>query len=144
MAPAVTLTAEGGWSGWGDLHATTVRLNSGFLDETTRNWRDTYRVGLSARHDVSAEISVLAGASYDSSPTSEQFRLPDLPGDRQLGFGLGLECEILEGARVTVSYAYYDLGENRIAANVDPLNGQLSGTMDESIQYFGLGLKAEL
>jgi long-chain fatty acid transport protein len=138
----VGLTAEAAWSGWGGLNTASVTLNSGFVDATERNWDDTYRVGLAAEIALNPKTIVRTGVSYDSSPTNAKYRLPDLPADRQIAFALGIEREVSKDVKLSVGYTYADLGDNRIAANLGPLNGPLSGELNEHIQYFGVGVSA--
>lgn len=120
----ITLLAEAGWANWASMQNTIINVR-GFTATIPRHWDDTYRAGLGGEVTVSPAIKLLAGVSYDSSPTSTSHRLPDLPMDRQIRVGLGLLYSITKPVTLGLSYEYFNLGEADI--NNTSFNGVLAG-----------------
>jgi len=126
----LTLLAEGGWSNWASMQDTI--LNLGALAPTIpRKWNDTYRVGVGGRYHFSPCLTWQAGASYDSSPTTADLRLPDLPMDRQIRIGTGVIYSPAKAIQLGFSYEYWNLGPDDIDHDFGRL-GTLSGTYDRN------------
>jgi long-chain fatty acid transport protein len=115
-----SVLGELGWSDWSSMKNTTLNVSHYSLT-TPQNWHDTYRVGLGGRYQCSARTLLQAGLSLDSSPTSSSHRTPNLPMDRQVRFGLGLEYALLKGVKLGASYEYINFGNANID-NVTPIS----------------------
>lgn len=111
-----TLLGELGWANWATMKNTIVTID-GFSASTPRDWRNTYRLGVAGEFAVNDAWRVHAGTSYDSSPTSAGYRLPDLPMDRQIRVGAGFVYAVLKAADLGFSYEYVDLGRANINNN---------------------------
>lgn len=120
-----TLLGELGWADWSSMRDTVVTI-AGFTAVTPQNWRNTYRAGLGGRYQFKPSLLLQAGVSYDSSPTISTRRLPDLPVDRQIRIGAGIEYALVKAAMLGVSYEYMNLGRGSIS-NTSSL-GVLSGS----------------
>jgi long-chain fatty acid transport protein len=120
-----TMLGELGWSNWSSMQNTVVTVD-GFSAVTPQNWHDTYRVGLSGRYLYKHAATILAGASYDSSPTSSSKRLPELPMDRQIRLGVGVIYQLAQAVNLGVSYEYINLGSAGI--NNTSAAGVMSGS----------------
>jgi long-chain fatty acid transport protein len=120
-----SLLAELGWSGWSSMQNTALNLQN-ISVVTPRNWKDTYRVGIAGHYQATPCLALQAGASYDSSPTSADHRLPDLPMDRQIRLGTGIIYAVNRSATLGFSYEYWDLGKANIHA--ETTTGVLSGS----------------
>lgn len=120
-----SLLAEFGWSDWSSMQNTALNLQNVSV-VTPRNWRDTYRVGIAGHYQMTPCIGLSAGTSYDSSPTSANHRLPDLPMDRQIRLGTGIIFAISRSATLGFSYEYWDLGKANIHA--ETTTGVLAGS----------------
>lgn len=121
-----TLLGELGWANWSTMVNSTTFI-AGYTTTTLQNWHDTYRAGLGGQYRLSSKpLLVQAGASYDSSPTSSSRRLPDLPMDRQIRLGAGLEYDLFKAATLGASYEYINLGNAKI--NHTYSTGVLSGS----------------
>lgn len=119
------LLGELGWSDWSSMKNTVVNIQN-FTTTTPRHWNDTYRIGLGGQYSLTQAITVQAGASYDSSPTSSAYRLPDLPMDRQVRVGAGVLYSVIKAVKLGFSYEYINFGK----ASINNLStaGRLSGS----------------
>lgn len=120
-----TLLAEAGWANWSSMVNSIVTVD-GFTAVTPQNWHDTYRVGLGGQYKLPCALLFQAGASYDSSPTSASRRLPELPMDRQIRIGAGVQYPVVKAVILGLSYEYLNLGRAKIHNN--SANGVLSGS----------------
>lgn len=119
------LLAEVGWSNWSKMKNTTVMVDN-LSTNTALDWKNTYRAGLGGQYKLSPHLLLQAGASYDSSPTEESKRTPDLPMDRQIRGGLGVIYSTLKSTQIAFSYEYINFG------NADILNTSSTGVMSGS------------
>lgn len=120
-----TLLGEAGWANWSTMRNTVLTV-AGFSAVTPENWHDTYRLGLGGQYRFTPNFMFQAGASFDSSPTSSSKRLPNLPMDRQIRVGLGLEYALMQAATLGLSYEYINLGKASISNTSAP--GTLAGS----------------
>ena len=83
------------------------------------------------------------GAAYDTSPVDDADKRmpPDLPLDRQVRIGTGIQYDWNEGLTVGVAYEYLDAGEAEIDQEGGPLQGPLKGEYDpDAIHFFAVNL----
>jgi long-chain fatty acid transport protein len=76
------------------------------------------------------------GVAYDTSPTDEDTRTPDLPLDRQIRIGTGIQYDWNEDVTVGAAYAYVDTGKAKIDQDGGLLNGPLKGDYDPPASHF--------
>ena len=119
-----TVLGELGWANWQSMKDSILYV-AGFTAITPQNWNNTYRAGLGGQFQYSSALLVQAGASYDSSPTSTSKRLPNLPMDRQIRAGIGLEYALIKKATLGLSYEYINFGNANI--NNTSTTGTLAG-----------------
>lgn len=113
LSKQFVLLGELGWSHWSSMRNNVIYVD-GFTAVTPQNWQDTYRVGLGGRYQLNPALLFQAGISYDSSPTSSTKRLPDLPFDRQVRLGAGVEYEIVRAVNLGLSYEHINFGSANI------------------------------
>jgi long-chain fatty acid transport protein len=130
--------AEADWTDWSSFRETRLSLESGFVETTPRNWRDTHRFGLALEQRLDADWKVRVGAAYETSAVTDGNRLPDIPTDRWWGIAAGAQRRISERAVITMSVARFDLGDNRIDVN-GGLSGTLSGRIRQKDLVVGIG-----
>ena len=82
------------------------------------------------------------GAAYDTSPVDDADKVsPDLPMDRQIRIGTGIQYDWNEDVTVGVAYEYADLGEAEMDREGGPLQGSLKGEYDpNAIHFFAVNL----
>lgn len=125
ITPEASLLAEAGWSHWSSMRNSILHV-AGYTATTPRDWNDTYRVGLGGRYDVTCNLTLQAGASFDSSPTNTAHRLPDLPMDNQVRAGTGFQYAASKAINIGMSYEYMNMGRARIDNTSS--NGTLKGS----------------
>lgn len=128
-----TLLGELGWANWSSMRNTVLTVD-GFSAVTPQNWHDTYRIGLGGQYHMQVPLLLQAGISYDSSPTSSAKRTPNLPMDRQIRIGAGIEYFISKAATFGLSYEYLNFGSAPIN-NMSSL-GTLSGNYSRNYANF--------
>lgn len=119
------LVGELGWANWSAIKDTPVTI-FGYTASTVRDWNNTWRAGLGGQYFYTPQLTLQAGASYDSSPSGSAHRQPDLPMDRQIRVGAGLMYTLIKAVKLGLSYEYINLGHANIN-NSSPL-GTLSGS----------------
>jgi long-chain fatty acid transport protein len=125
LADKFVLLGELGWSAWSSMKDSVIHVD-GLSATTLLNWSDTYRVGLAGQYHFNHALTLQAGASFDSSPTSAARRTPDLPVDRQIRVGAGLLYTLTSAAKLGFSYEYFNLGNANI--NIHSRKGNLVGS----------------
>lgn len=73
--------------------------------------------------------------SIDTSPTDEDIRIPDLPLDRQIRIGTGIQYDWNKDVTVGAAYKYLDAGDPEIDQEGCPLQGPLKGDCDTNAIY---------
>ncbi len=104
------------------------------------NWEDyddkyrwTYSLGLGAERQIN-KLTIYAGASYDSSPVSENNRDVLLPVDEQWRVGFGGEYELDSGNQLGLAYQYQNNGAADISADNELL--QPTGSYENNRIHF--------
>jgi long-chain fatty acid transport protein len=120
-----TVLGELGWSNWSSMKNTAVSIRS-LSFSTPQNWKNTYRVGIGGRYQATPKVLWMLGTSYDSSPTTTSRRTPNLPMDRQIRAGTGVEYSTSNGVKVGFSYEYINFGN--AAINNTASTGVLAGS----------------
>ena len=70
---------------------------------------------------------MVGGAAYDTSPTDEDTRTPDLPLGHQIRIGAGIQYDWNQNVTVGAAYEYLDAGEAETNQEGGPLQGPLKG-----------------
>ena len=71
------------------------------------------------------------GISYDTSPTSSEYRTADMPVDRQVRYAVGTTYQFSKKLTIGTAFEYADYGSAKI--NHDSLKGEY----DDNQIYFG-------
>lgn len=136
------LLAELGWSNWRIFQSTVITIENITLT-VPRKWKDTYRFGLGSRFKLTPDLLWQVGASYDTSPTKAENRLPDLPMDKQLRLGTGIVYRTCEAVEVGLNYEYINFGKAPIHKRT--AIGTLSGHYSRNLGHFlGVSLAVKL
>jgi len=119
------IVGEAGWSNWASMQNTIVRIDN-YTATTIENWSNTYRLGLGGQYHATPAMILQAGIGYDSSPTTTSRRTPNLPMDRQIRVGLGINYAVMQAVKLGFSYEYINFGNAPI--NNSSTNGVLAGS----------------
>ena len=127
-----------GWQDWSEFGKQDVTLRSTTSTKFTQDldYDDTWHFALGAQYRFAEGWLWSVGAAYDTSPTDDDTRTPDLPLDRQIRIGTGIQYDWYEDLTVGVAYEYLDLGEAEIDQAGGPLQGPLKGEYDPNVIHF--------
>ena len=132
-----------GWQNWEEFGkvAVTIRAKNTTELETDRNYKDTWHVALGTQYDLAKLWHLSAGVAYDSSPVADDDRTVDMPLDRQIRVGLGLQHDISEDVILGFAYTYMDGGKASVNQERGPLSGRVDGSYSTNIaQVFNVTL----
>lgn len=139
------------WTRWSRLKDITVKNKGvttaggalapaivGTISEP-QNWHDTWAYALGTSYQVTKQVVLRTGLTFDQSPTNNTDRSPRIPtGDRTI-FSLGLGYDVMPNMTVDVAYSY--LKEEPIKVNkANALGSSYSAKYENSANGFGLGV----
>ncbi|UCF95457.1 MAG: transporter [Desulfobacterales bacterium] len=129
LTDKVALVASAGWQDWSAFGKTTltVRSTNTTSFEADRNFKDTWHAAIGARYRFADPWLWSVGFAYDSSPVDDKDRTPDMPLDRQIRLGTGLQYNWNQNVTLGAAYTYVDLGDAKIDQQGGPLQGVLKG-----------------
>ena len=103
-----------GWQDWSEFGKVDISLS---VDpQRTRSFnnnlefKDTWHAAIGAQYRVSEPWLLSAGIAYDSSPSDESNRSPDLPFDRNIRYALGAQYDWSKNLTLGLAYEFIDLG----------------------------------
>jgi len=133
-----------GWQDWSEFGKQDLTLRSTTTTSFTKDleYDDTWHFALGAQYRFTEGWMWSVGAAYDTSPVDDADKVtPDLPMDRQIRIGTGLQYDWNEDVTVGVAYEYADLGEAEIDQEGGSLQGPLKGEYDpNAIHFFAVNL----
>lgn len=133
-----------GWQDWSEFGKQELTLSSSTATSFTKDlgYDDTWHFALGAQYRFAERWLWSVGAAYDTSPVDDADKLtPDLPLDRQIRIGTGIQYDWNEDVTVGVAYEYLDAGEAEIDQEGGPLQGPLKGEYDPNeIHFFAVNL----
>ena len=133
-----------GWQDWSEFGKQELTLRSTNSTSFTKDldYDDTWHFALGAQYRFTEGWLWSVGAAYDTSPVDDADQnSPDLPLDRQIRIGTGIQYDWNEDVTLGVAYEYTDLGEAEIDQEGGPLQGPLKGEYDpNAIHFFAVNL----
>jgi long-chain fatty acid transport protein len=132
-----------GWQDWSEFGKQDLTLESTASTTFTKDldYDDTWHFALGAQYRFADSWLWSVGAAYDTSPTDEDTRTPDLPLDRQIRVGTGIQYDWSEAITLGVAYEYLDAGDAEIDQEGGPLQGSLKGKYGtNAIHFFAVNL----
>jgi len=143
LNPRWAIMGNIGWQDWSEFGKQDLTLRSTTSTTFTRDldYDDTWHFALGAQYRFADPWLWSFGVAYDTSPTDEDTRTPDLPLDRQIRIGTGIQYDWNEDVTVGAAYEYVDLGDAEIDQEGGPLQGPLKGEYDtNAIHFFAVNL----
>jgi long-chain fatty acid transport protein len=127
-----------GWQEWSEFGKQNLTLQSTATTKFTQDldYDDTWHFALGAQYRFADRWLWSVGTAYDSSPTDEDNRTPDLPLDRQIRIGSGIQYDWNNDVTLGVAYEYLDAGDAKIDQEGGPLQGPLKGDYDTNVIHF--------
>jgi long-chain fatty acid transport protein len=135
--------ANVGWQDWSEFGKQDLTLKSTDSRKFTKNldYDDTWHFALGAQYRFAENWLWSVGAAYDTSPSDTDSRSPDLPLDRQIRIGTGVQYDWNKDITVGAAYEYLDAGDAKIDQEGGPLQGPLKGKYDpNAIHFFAVNL----
>ncbi|MBW2010821.1 MAG: outer membrane protein transport protein [Deltaproteobacteria bacterium] len=133
-----------GWQEWSEFGKQDLTLASTDSQTFTKDlgYDDTWHFALGAQYRFAPQWLWSVGAAYDTSPVDgDHKRTPDLPLDRQVRVGTGVQYDWNDDVTVGLAYEYMDAGDAGIDQEGGPLQGSLKGEYDTNvIHFFALNL----
>jgi len=103
-----------GWQDWSQFGDVDISLSVN--PETTRSFnnnvefKDTWHAAIGAQYRVCEPWLLSAGFAYDSSPSTESNRSPDMPFDRNFRYAAGVQYDWSKNLTLGLAYEFIDLG----------------------------------
>jgi long-chain fatty acid transport protein len=107
-----------GWQDWSQFGDVDISLSVN--PETTRSFnnnldfKDTWNFAIGAQYRLCEPWLLSAGFAYDSSPSDESNRSPDLPFDRTFRYAAGVQYDWSKNLTLGLAYVFMDIGSARI------------------------------
>ncbi|MGC6369733.1 OmpP1/FadL family transporter [Pseudomonas sp. K2I15] len=151
MNDAWKLYAGATWTRWSRLKDITVNNEGvttaggglaprivGTITEP-QNWHDTWAYALGTSYQVTKQVVLRTGLTFDQSPTNNTDRSPRIPtGDRTI-FSVGLGYAVMDNMTVDLAYSY--LKEEPVKVNkTNALGSSYLAKYENSANGFGLGV----
>ena len=152
LTDAWKLYAGATWTRWSRLKDITVK-NEGVVGGATggalapalvgtikeeQNWHDTWAYALGTSYQLTKQVVLRTGLTFDQSPTNNTDRSPRIPtGDRTI-FSLGLGYEVMPNMTVDVAYSYLKEEDVKIARSNQLAS--YNAKYENSANGFGLGM----
>lgn len=139
------------WTRWSRLKDITVNnkgvtaagggaapLIVGTISEE-QNWHDTWAYAVGTSYQLTKQVVLRTGLTFDQSPTNNTDRSPRIPtGDRTI-FSVGLGYAVMDNMTVDLAYSY--LKEEDVTVNrTNALGSSYAAKYKNSANGFGLGL----
>ncbi|MGH8450726.1 OmpP1/FadL family transporter [Pseudomonas sp.] len=104
-----------------------------------QNWHDTWAYAVGTSYQVTKQVVLRTGLTFDQSPTNNTDRSPRIPtGDRTI-FSVGLGYQVMPNMIVDLAYSY--LKEEPVKVNKsNALGSSYSAKYENSANGFGLGV----
>lgn len=128
-----------GWQEWSDFGKQDFAISGSTSTKTTKDldYDNTLHFALGAQYQFDPAWLWSVGAAYDTSPVDgASARTPDLPLDRQIRLGTGLQYDVNEDVTVGCAYELLDAGSGRIDQEGGNLKGDLKGKFDTNYIHF--------
>ena len=132
-----------GWQEWSEFGKQNVTLRSVTSTTFTQdlNYDDTWSFALGSQYRFGTNWLWSVGAAYATDPANDETRTPDLPLDRQIRIGTGIQYDWNQDVTIGAAYQYLDAGEAKIDQDGGPLQGPLKGEYDpNAIHFFAVNL----
>ena len=141
------------WTRWSRLKEITVKNDGvtgaggllapsqlGSITEE-QNWHDTWAYAVGTSYQLTKQVVLRTGLTFDQSPTNNTDRSPRIPtGDRTI-FSVGLGYKVMDNMTIDLAYSYLkeeDVKVNQTAAA--PSTASYRAKYENSANGFGLGM----
>ena len=150
MNDAWKLYAGATWTRWSRLKDITVNnkgvttAGGGFAPtlvgtiKEEQNWHDTWAYAVGTSYQLTKQVVLRTGLTFDQSPTNSTDRSPRIPtGDRTI-FSVGLGYAVMDNMTIDLAYSY--LKEEEVSVNRSNALASYNAKYKNSANGFGLGM----
>ncbi|TFY90894.1 transporter [Pseudomonas kairouanensis] len=140
------------WTRWSRLKEITVNnegisaasgaLGGGLSSITEeQNWHDTWAYAVGTSYQLTKQVVLRTGLTFDQSPTNNTDRSPRIPtGDRTI-FSVGLGYKVMDNMTIDLAYSYLKEEDVKINQTADaPSTASYRAKYENSANGFGLGM----
>jgi len=124
LTPEWALLLDAGWSEWSSFGYIPVTLGPKTIHQE-RQWDDTWRIGAGTQYQLTDNLLVRTGFSYDSAPVPPERLLPDLPVFDAYRYSGGFEYTMNEHVTLSLNYTYVDFGDTDVNSVALPPTGSV-------------------
>ena len=114
LSDTAALVGTVGWEDWSALENQYVSVGQVGTATLPRSWEDAYRFGACVHYRLGDAWLLRFGATYDTSPTDGEDRTADLPVDRQVRVGAGVQNQRTGSFSWGAQLLCADLGDGEI------------------------------
>jgi long-chain fatty acid transport protein len=143
LTPAFALMGNVGWQNWSQFGQTQLGI-SAQTQKTLAvdlHYTDTIQIAFGGQYRIADRWLWSAGFAYDSAPVSEENRTPNLPLDRQLRYGTGIQYEINDDFVLGIANEVMDGSNAPYDIKRGPLAGRVQGDFSSNIiNFLGINL----
>lgn len=127
-----------GWQDWSSFGSQDFTLNATTSTSFTKDldYDDTYHFALGAQYLLFEDWLWSVGVAYDTSPVDDDDRTLDMPLDRQIRIGTGVQYTLNADMTIGLAYEYLDLGDAKVDLQGGNLNGDFKGENDTHVLHF--------
>ncbi|MCS4312297.1 long-chain fatty acid transport protein [Pseudomonas sp. BIGb0381] len=106
-----------------------------------QNWHDTWAYAVGTSYQLTKQVVLRTGLTFDQSPTNNTDRSPRIPtGDRTI-FSVGLGYKVMDNMTVDLAYSYLKEEDVKINQTADaPSTASYRAKYENSANGFGLGM----
>lgn len=143
FTPELALMGNLGWQNWSQFGQTTLGISAQTQRTLAVNlhYNDTLQIAFGGQYRLADKWLWSAGFAYDSSPVSEANRTLNLPLDRQLRYGTGIQYEINDDLVLGIANEVLDNSNAPYDIKRGPLAGRVQGDFSTNIiNFVGINL----
>jgi long-chain fatty acid transport protein len=143
FTPEFALMGNLGWQNWAQFGQTTLGISARTQRTLAVNlhYNNTLQIAFGGQYRLADRWLWSAGFADDSSPVSEANRTPNLPLDRQLRYGTGIQYKINEDLVLGIANEVLDGGNAPYDVKRGPLAGRVHGDFSSNIiNFLGINL----
>lgn len=144
LDPQWSVMADAAWTRWSRIRELRIEFDNSAQPEefTAADWRDSWWLAMGVTYRLVDPWSIRAGVAYDQTPIPNSRRTPRVPDNDRYWISLGATYRPSETIDVSFGYAHIfapDASVDLSAGERGNLaRGNLSGTVDASVDLFGL------
>jgi long-chain fatty acid transport protein len=129
VTPKFSIMGNIGWQNWSafGLFPIGISARKQRTVAANLNFSDTCQIAIGQQYRFGEKWLWSAGFAYDSSTVSKTNRVPNLPIDRQLRYGTGIQYQINRDITAGAAFEFMDGGPAPYSVRRGPLAGTLQG-----------------